>query len=152
MKFLVDSMLGRLAKWLRILGYDTLYFSSLEDSDLVRIARAEGRMVLTRDREMTRRRGIDCLFVENEHFREQIRQVLRDLNLQADSSFTRCPVCNTPLQPLEKRDAQGRVPPYVYKTQERFSLCPGCQRIYWRGTHWERMKGKIEGWEGAGDG
>ncbi len=144
MKFLVDSMLGRLAKWLRILGYDALYFSSLDDNDLVRIARAQGRMVLTRDREMLRRRGVDCLFIESDDFREQIRQLLHDLNLNLDRSFSRCSVCNSPLQGVAKEAVWGRVPPYVFRTQERFSLCPQCGKIYWRGTHWQRMRERLK--------
>ena len=144
MKFLVDSMLGRLAKWLRILGYDTLYFSSLDDNDLVRMARAEGRMVLTRDREMVRRRGIDSLLIESDNFKEQVRQVLHDLNLKQDSSFSRCPVCNTSLQNIAKEAVREKVPPYVFKTQKRFSLCPQCDKIYWRGTHWQRMKERLK--------
>lgn len=137
-------MLGRLAKWLRILGYDTLYFSSLDDNDLVRIARAEGRIVLTRDREMLRRRGIDSLLIESDNFEEQIRQVLHDLNLKLDESFSRCPVCNSPLQNIDKEAVRERVPPYVFKTQERFSLCPQCDKIYWRGTHWQRMRERLK--------
>jgi len=143
MKFLVDSMLGRLAKWLRILGYDTLYFPSLDDNDLVRIARAEGRMVLTRDREMVRRRGIDSLLIESDDFREQIRQLLHDLNLSLEGSFSRCSVCNSPLRRVSKEAVQERVPPYVFQTQERFSLCPQCGKIYWRGTHWQRMRERL---------
>ncbi len=144
MKFLVDSMLGRLAKWLRILGYDTLYFSSLDDNDLVRMARAEGRMVLTRDREMVRRRGIDSLLIESDDFREQLRQLLHDLNLNLDRSFSRCPVCNNPLQRVAKEAVRERVAPYVFRTQERFSLCPQCGKIYWRGTHWQRMRERLK--------
>lgn len=144
MKFLVDSMLGRLAKWLRILGYDTLYFSSLDDNDLVRMARAEGRMVLTRDRLMVRRKGIDSLLIESDDFREQIRQLLHDLNLKPDRSFSRCPVCNSPLQSVAKESVRERVPPYVFQTQERFSLCPQCPKIYWRGTHWQRMRERLK--------
>lgn len=143
MKFLVDSMLGRLAKWLRILGYDTLYFSSLDDNDLVRIARAQGRMVLTRDRMMLKRRGIDSLLIESDDFTEQIPQVLRDLNLNLDRSFSRCSVCNSPLRRAAREAVQERVPPYVFQTQERFSLCPQCGKIYWRGTHWQRMRERL---------
>jgi len=137
-------MLGRLAKWLRILGYDTLYFSSLDDNDLVRIARAEGRMVLTRDRMMLRRKGIDSLLIESDDFREQIPQLLHDLHLNLDRSFSRCPVCNSPLQSVAKEAVRKRVPPYVFRTQEQFSLCPQCGKIYWRGTHWQRMRERLK--------
>lgn len=147
MKFLADSMLGRLAKWLRILGYDTLYFSSLEDNNLVRIARAEGRIILTRDREMVRRRGIDSLLIESDDFREQICQALRHFDLNLDSSFSRCSVCNSPLQRVAKGAVRERVPPYVFQTQERFSLCPRCGKIYWQGTHWQRIRERLKGLE-----
>lgn len=147
MKFLADSMLGRLAKWLRILGYDTLYFSSLEDNNLVRIARAEGRIILTRDREMVRRRGIDSLLIESDDFRAQICQALRHFDLNLDSSFSRCSVCNSPLQRVAKGAVRERVPPYVFQTQERFSLCPRCGKIYWQGTHWQRIRERLKGLE-----
>ena len=141
-------MLGRLAKWLRILGHDTAYYPSLSDSDLVRIARAEGRLVLTRDREMVKRRGINSLLIRSDDFREQIQQVVRDLSLPL-RPFTRCPACNEALKEVEKGAIRDRVPPYVFATQERFSLCPGCGKIYWRGTHWERMKERLKKLEEA---
>ena len=142
-KLLLDGMLGRLAKWLRLLGYDTAYFPDLDDHELVRLARAEGRVLLTRDRELTRRRGLSCLFVENDELEEQLLQVIFELHLETERPFSRCPVCNTPLQEVEKSSVKGRVPPYVFRTKEHFSLCPECDRIYWRGTHWARMREEI---------
>jgi len=120
MKFIVDGMLGRLAKWLRILGYDTAYFPHLDDNQLVRLARAEGRLLLTRDRGLARRRGLRCLLIENDHLEEQLGQILAELALTAEHPFSRCPLCNTPLQKVEKpagdslgQDAReaGRVSP-----------------------------------------
>lgn len=137
-------MLGRLAKWLRILGYDTLYVPSLDDGKLARIARAEGRVLLTRDTQLIKRRGIESLFIYSDDFLEQLRQVVGDLNLNVDNSFTRCPVCNQVLRGIDREDVRERVPPYVFKNQERFSLCPDCGKIYWRGTHWERMRRLLE--------
>jgi len=136
---LLDGMLGRLAKWLRILGYDTAYFPDLDDHQLVRLARAEGRILLTGDRELTRRRGLTCLLVESDELEEQVQQVISDLKLETKQPFSRCPVCNTPLQDVEKPSVKDRVPPYVFQTQEHFSLCPQCDRIYWQGTHWAKM-------------
>jgi uncharacterized protein with PIN domain len=143
MKLLLDGMLGRLAKWLRILGYDTAYFPDLDDNQLVRLARAEGRILLTCDRELTRRRGLTCLLVESEKLEEQIQQALSELHLETEQPFSRCPVCNTPLQEVEKPSVKERVPPYVFQTQEHFSLCPKCNRIYWQGTHWAKMNEVI---------
>jgi uncharacterized protein with PIN domain len=143
MKLLLDGMLGRLAKWLRLLGYDTAYFPDLDDNELVRLARAKGRVLLTRDRELTRRRGLTCLLIESDELEEQLKQVISELNLEAEQTFSRCPVCNTPLREVEKLSVKERVPPYVFRTKEHFSLCPGCDRIYWRGTHWARMREEI---------
>jgi uncharacterized protein with PIN domain len=138
--FVADSMLGTLAKWLRILGYDTLFDVSLDDYQLMRLARAGGRVLLTRDRELARRRGVRTLLIESEHLEEQIRQVLTDLDLKTDQSFSRCPVCNEPLQPLGREAARTRVPAYVARKHETFKTCPACRRVYWRGTHWQQME------------
>jgi hypothetical protein len=143
MKLLLDGMLGRLAKWLRLLGYDTAYFPDLDDNELVRLARAQGRILLTRDRELTRRRGLSCLLVESDELEEQIQQVISELDLETEQPFSRCPVCNTPLQKVEKRLVKERVPPYVFRTQENFSLCPKCDRIYWQGSHWSKIRQAI---------
>ncbi|MBC8264516.1 MAG: Mut7-C RNAse domain-containing protein [Anaerolineales bacterium] len=140
MKLLLDGMLGRLAKWLRLLGYDTTYFPDLDDNELVRLSRAQGRILLTRDRELTRRRRLTCLLVENDELEEQIQQVISELNLETERPFSRCPVCNTPLQEVEKPSVKGHVPPYVFQIKEHFNLCPECNRIYWRGTHWAKMR------------
>ena len=144
MKFLVDAMLGRLAKWLRIMGYDTAYFRQVEDHDLVRIARAEGRTLLTRDRELTRRKGVTSLFVQSDKFEEQVRQLLRDVGLKTDRDYSRCALCNTLLRPVDKEQVKDRVPPYVLRRHLYFSLCPECDKVYWRGTHWQRMQQRIE--------
>ena len=143
MKLLLDGMLGRLAKWLRLLGYDTTYFPDHDDNELVRLARAQGRVLLTRDRELTRRRGLSCLLVESDDLEEQLQQVVSELNLETEQPFSRCPVCNTPLQEIEKTSVKERVPLYVFRTKEYFSLCPECDRIYWRGTHWTKIREEI---------
>lgn len=139
-------MLGRLAKWLRILGYDTLYNPLWDDLYLVRIARAQGRILLTRDTELARRRGVRVIRLESEQLGEQIRQLQRDLHLDIQTPFSRCPICNTLLEKINKDQAWGQVPPYVFATQEEFRLCPSCDRFYWRGSHWERMVERVAGW------
>lgn len=144
-RFWADSMLGTLAKWLRILGYDTAYDSTLDDNDIIRLARAQGRIVLTRDTALLRRKGVACFYVASEVLQEQLEQVLRAFGLRADNVFSRCPVCNTMLEERPKSEAWGQVPPFVFQTQEKFSLCPECNRFYWRGTHWRSMRERIEG-------
>ena len=133
-------MLGTLAKWLRIMGYDTLYDTSLDDHQLVRLARAEDRILLTRDRPLAQRRGLRVLLVDGETLDDQIRQVLSELELEPVRAFSRCPVCNEPLEALAHEEARTRVPPYVAETQETFKHCPACRRVYWRGTHWQQME------------
>ncbi len=144
MKFLADNMLGRLATWLRLLGYDTAYLPEASDPELARIARAEERILLTRDVELTRRRGVRHLLIESEKVDQQLQQVFRTLNLTARQAFSRCAECNTPLDQINKETVRGQVPPYVFQTQERFLRCPNCQRVYWRGTHWARMLARLE--------
>lgn len=143
MKFIADAMLGRLAKWLRILGQDTVYSPDLEDQDLVRLARAEDRLLLTRDTELARRRGLRSLLVESDRFEDQLAQVLRELNLDLDGP-ARCARCNALLQAMDRSAAKGRVPPYVYRRHREFTMCPECDRVYWRGTHWQRMRERID--------
>jgi uncharacterized protein with PIN domain len=132
-----------LAKWLRILGYDTLFEPDIDDHQLVRLARAEDRLILTRDRELARRRGVRVLLIAEELLDDQVRQVLADLDLEPDRSFSRCPVCNEPLMPIDRETARSRVPAYVARTQSTFRSCPICQRLFWRGTHWQRINDQL---------
>jgi len=132
-------MLGTLAKWLRILGYDTVFDTGLDDHQLVRLARAQDRVLLTRDRELARRRGVRVLLLASESLDDQIQQVLTEFGLRPERSFTRCPVCNELLETIDLETARERVPVYVARTQETFKACPVCHRVYWRGTHWQRM-------------
>jgi uncharacterized protein with PIN domain len=143
MKFVADAMLGTLAKWLRILGYDTHFDPELDDHQLVRLARAQDRVLLTRDRELAQRRGLCVLLVSSEQLDAQLDQVLADLELEPNRSFSRCPVCNTLLAEIDYETARARVPAYVARTHKTFKLCPTCQRIYWRGSHWQRMDDQL---------
>ncbi len=138
-KFLADGMLGRLAKWLRILGFDTLYDPALDDYALLRLARAEGRVLLTGDRELAHRPGAQSLLIESTELEAQLRQVIVALHLHPDAAFSRCPVCNTPLETLERETVRDRVPAHVLKTYIEFRHCPHCDRVYWPGTHRARM-------------
>ncbi len=137
-------MLGRLATWLRLLGYDTSYLPSADDHELARVARAEGRILLTRDVELTRRRGLRHVLVESERVEEQLLQVFSALRLSARQAFSRCAECNVSLSPVSKESVRDSVPPYVWRTHERFLRCPFCSRVYWRGTHWAHMLAQIE--------
>jgi len=143
MRFVADAMVGTLAKWLRILGYDTCFDPDMDDHQLVRLARAEGRVLLTRDRELARRPGLNAIFVAGESLEAQISQVLTELKLEPERTFSRCPVCNELLAEVDRQTARERVPAYVARTQESFRACPACQRVYWRGTHWQQMDEQL---------
>ena len=143
-RFIVDANVGRLARWLRIMGYDAMFVPGVEDSELVRLALAEGRAILTRDRLVMRRRAIasgrlSALLISGDRLGEQLRQVVEAYGLDASGGFSRCAECNEPLRDVEREAAQGRVPAYVFETQEAFVECPACTRLYWRGTHWRNM-------------
>lgn len=144
--FLADCMLGRLAKWLRILGYDTAYFSDITDEELIHLALHEKRVILTRDTHLIKRKlARRFLLIESDQVLEQLKQVIEEFNLKASSRrmLRRCLLCNTTLKSLSKQRAKGRVPPYVYKTQRIFAYCPHCDRIYWRGTHISRVFDRL---------
>ena len=143
-KFIADVMVGKLARWLRVLGFDVVYSNTFSDDEIVRLAVAENRIILTRDTGFASRRNLpQTLFVDSDHYKEQVRQVLRTFDLKEFKIFSRCVECNSPLQEVDKEAVFERVPPYVYLTQERFAACPLCERVYWRGTHTEKMMQRI---------
>ncbi len=145
-RFLADAMLGKLATWLRILGCDVEYYGDLPDDEVVERAARTGRVILTRDTLLVRRRGAreNHFFVTGDHWRDQLRQVVAAFGIDPSGRlFTRCVRCNAPLVPIEKPLVAGRVPPYVYETQETFSACPSCGRLYWKATHRERMERQL---------
>ncbi len=133
-------MLGKLARWLRILGYDVLYDTRWTDNELARRARAEDRILLTRDVALARRLGERALLIISERVREQLAQVARILPKESEAPFTRCPLCNEPLEKVPKSWAWGYVPGYTFCTQQEFRLCANCNRFYWRGTHVSRIR------------
>ena len=142
MKFAADCMLGTLAKWLILLGHDVAYFARIEDHDLVQAARREGRTILTRDRRLVQRRDAkDHILIKSQDLREQVRQVFeeRRLRVRKDSLFRRCIKCNRRTRPVTRASVRAEIPPYVHKTQRRFTRCPGCRRVFWRATHVGRM-------------
>jgi uncharacterized protein with PIN domain len=145
--FIADAMLGRLAKSLRTLGYDTAYTPDIEDSDLKLAALREGRVLLTRDREVSETSlPIRVVLVESDHIGQQLLQVVEELRLKVGRGlFTRCLICNAELVDVSPEDVREKVPPYVFETQETFARCPSCGRIYWDATHTERAREWLEG-------
>jgi uncharacterized protein len=145
LRFIADSMLGRLAKWLRILGYDTLYFRDAHDGRLLALARREGRILLTRDTHLLRRRRIcPALLVAHDRVWDQLRQVAGAFRIRIGPHLgSRCVRCNRLLTPLAKARAAGRVPEYVFRQHEAFISCDECGRIYWGGTHLSHMEETV---------
>lgn len=138
MKFLADSSLGRLSRWLRILGHDTAYWRGDADRGFLRMAEKEGRVALTRRRDvLDRQHPGTVLFVENDRVEEQIVEVVTrlDLPLRPETFFTICLECNVPLVEATRDEVRQGIPDYVYRTQQTFRRCPGCERVYWPGTH-----------------
>ena len=145
--FIADTMLGRLVRWLRVMGCDVEYFPEIGDAELVERGARDGRMILTRDTLLVRRRRArnNCFFVEGDHFRDQVRQVVRAFAIDPIGGFlTRCLVCNALLHDIARENAEGEIPPYVFATQEHFRICPDCRRLYWGGTHRERMVAELK--------
>ena len=139
-KFAADRMLGRLAKWLRVLGQDVIYGPHLTGYGLIRAARGDHRLILTRDRRLAKKQPPEFIFIESDNYREQLRQVVETCRLDPQvRPFTRCLKCNALLRPRSKESVKELVPPYVFAMQERFSSCPVCRSIYWPATHHERM-------------
>jgi uncharacterized protein len=141
-RFVVDVMLGSLARWLRRLGYDADYANQRTDAELVRIARAEDRTLLTRDQALATRRGIRALLVESQSLDEQLAQVKSAFPLPPGSPG-RCAECNTPLESVTPDEVTGQVPAYIHRQHSHFQRCPGCGRIYWPGSHWEAIQARL---------
>jgi uncharacterized protein len=140
LRFAADRMLGRLVKWLRIIGQDVIYGPHLTGYGLIRAARAENRLILTRDRGLKHKQPPPFLFIESDHYRDQLRQVVGQCGLRlGDGLFVRCIECNTLLQSRPKEALEKVVPPYVFASQEKFFSCPTCRRIYWPATHHQKM-------------
>jgi uncharacterized protein with PIN domain len=153
LKFIVDLNVGKLARWLRLMGYDTLFLPGLDDGAMVKLALSQQRVLLTRDTQIMRWHVVSsgrlkAVLVETDDPRKQLLQVMESLNLNYQfNPFSRCLECNALLEPRSPREVEGQVPPYVFKTQSQYTQCPDCHRIYWRGTHWQAMKKVLQGWQ-----
>jgi hypothetical protein len=144
-RFIADAHLGGLAHLLRMAGFDTLYDNFYDDREIERLSAADGRIVLTRDRELLKRRTIThgC-YVRELKSAGQFREVFERLDLAGSARpFTLCLHCNAPLAAIPKAEVQGRVPERVFERYERFSTCERCRRVYWEGSHWRRMMGLL---------
>ena len=149
-KFIVDNNVAKLAKWLRMMGYDARIFNGEDDADMILMALREERLILTRDREIMKRRVVTtgrvrAILIDGDTPEPQMCQVIDELKLDCQyRPFTLCLECNEPLLERSKQQVAERVPPYVLRTQPQYRECPLCHRIYWRGTHWTAMTRRLE--------
>lgn len=146
-RFIADAHLGGLARLLRMSGFDTLYDNHFRDDEVERISSAENRIVLTRDRELLKRRGIThgC-YVHTVRSAEQLREIFTRLDLARSARpFTLCLHCNAPLHSIDKARVAAVLPPTVRAHYEHFSFCNVCERVFWEGSHWRRMRLMLDG-------
>jgi uncharacterized protein with PIN domain len=144
-KLIADCHLGKLAKYLRLMGIDTLYFPQIKDDALLERAKNEDRTILTRDRSLSQRKNAPVFFLEPKETQAQLKTVIEYYKLKEHPApFSRCIVCNTPLQTIEKEKVIERLPEKVKKYFDYFEYCPTCDRVYWRGDHYRHMKAYLD--------
>lgn len=146
-RFLVDSMLGSLSRWLRITGFDAEYRRDADDEDLLGEASASGRVLLTRDRALAARaakRGVKALLLETEDQADQLAAVAASLKLKLDPSSSRCPKCNGALVEADKERIVEQVPEASLAAFNEFWVCRDCGSVFWRGSHWEKIVSTLE--------
>lgn len=144
-RFAAEKTLGKLTRWLRLLGFDTLYESGGAEEKFIE-AMEKDRILLTRTQRIRKQfASRRLIFIESDHLERQLTQIFSELGLTAAQTrpFSRCLQCNLPIVAVEKPSLRGRVPDYIFETHEHFQKCPGCGRIYWPGSHTRRSLEKI---------
>lgn len=149
MEFITDSMLGKITRWLRMLGYNIKYFRSIDDKQLIKYAKTEHRTLLTRDRELYQqaiKQEITAFLVEGATEAEKLANLAKqfDLKLEFDVKVSRCPKCNTRIKTIPKDRIVSRVHKRTLSSYSEFWECPGCEQIYWRGAHWKRINETLK--------
>ncbi|UCH71593.1 MAG: Mut7-C RNAse domain-containing protein [Thermoplasmatales archaeon] len=148
MKFLCDQMLGTLAKWLRICGFDTFYASAkIKDEDLIDIAKKEKRSLITRDKQLIgigRKENLKIIEIDSTDLDEQLKRVLSNISIDKKNILSRCTICNSILNEIRKEDIGNKIPKRVFEKNEKFWLCTECNKIYWMGSHYDKIVEKIK--------
>jgi uncharacterized protein with PIN domain len=148
MKFLCDRMLGTLAKWLRIFGFDTSFAdANIEDEKLLRLAKDEERILITRDKNLTfaaRRENIKSIQIISTDINKQLKQFLKNIKINENMFLSRCLICNNLVEEINKRNVKNSVPVRVFENNKKFWYCKNCDKIYWKGSHFENMMQKIK--------
>lgn len=149
MKFVTDGMLGKLTRWLRILGHDVRYSNKLDDSQLIAIAEKERRVLLTRDLELYQQataKGVNAFYIDEKTEAEKLAKLAERFNikLEADLTVSRCPKCNTRVRLIPKEKVADKVEKTTFSYYNEFWQCPKCGQIYWQGAHWTRIRKTLE--------
>ena len=142
-RFLLDGMLDSLARWLRILGYDTLYHIDMEDDLLRAEAQDSQRVLVTRDAELHKKAektGLNSVLIHSDHIMEQLKELVDAQDISLIPKNTRCPRCNGELEPVDKDDITGKVPMESYNVFDEYWVCSMCNAIYWKGSHWVQIE------------
>jgi uncharacterized protein with PIN domain len=145
MRFILTSELGKLARWLRILGFDAVYQKSDKLYTLIIQALRDNRTIITRRKDKMGDLEKNILVINSNKLKEQLQEIKTGVNLKIEESrmFTRCAICNELLFEAKKEEIRTLAPEYVYKTQDLFMQCPSCKKIYWQGSHWGNIKGTL---------
>jgi uncharacterized protein with PIN domain len=147
MRFLCDQMLGTLAKWLRLIGFNTFYANNvIEDSELLKIAKKEKRVIITRDKELFirgKKQNLKVIKIKSTDLDVQLKQVLNGIRINDKAIFSRCSLCNSTIKRIEKHEIKNKVFDKIYKNNDLFWLCPKCDKIYWTGSHYNKIISKI---------
>jgi uncharacterized protein with PIN domain len=145
MRFIADAMLGRLAKWLRILGFDVLYYTDIEDRQVIRIAAEQGRIILTRDSGLFKNKGArNAIFITSDNVQDQLRELGGRLRFAEAEPSGRCAVCNGILTTVNEKDrVRDAVPDFIFHNVNEFLRCAVCGKVYWQGSHQETFRRRI---------
>jgi uncharacterized protein with PIN domain len=144
-RFIADNNVGKLARWLRLMGYDTLLFRQKDDGQMIKTALSQDRVILTKDGEFVKRRLVTngklrAVHIKHDDPEQQVQEVAAALNLDCHfKPFSRCIECNRVLVARSREEVKGLVPGHVFETQTVYTQCPACHRVYWPGTHWQAM-------------
>ena len=149
MKFIADGMLGKLTRWLRLLGYDVEYSNKMDDAQLIRIAKKEQRILFTRDLELYQQataKGVDAFYLEGKTEAEKLAHLAKRFNikLEIDMATSRCTKCNTQVKPTSKEKVADKVEKSTFSYYNEFWECPKCGQIYWQGAHWTKIRKTLE--------
>jgi len=144
-KFLITENLNRMAKWLRILGYDTALYKSISFSNMNRVARKDRRVILTRDRKhLKMAQENKIILIRSIHHLKQLKEIKSILTFEEKYLFSRCIHCNKLLYEISGRNIKELIPEFIYKNHNEFRICRKCGKIYWRGSHYKEMLNKLE--------